>query len=77
MNATLTAEASPERITVSFPESVVSASEKDEFVSFLKAEWEACQSRFSEVDAKAFADEVDSDWWTAQRTKILANIGEA
>lgn len=75
MNATLTAEASPERITISFPESAVSASEKDEFVSFLKAEWAARQSRFSEADAKAFADEVDSGWWSAQRTKILASIG--
>jgi hypothetical protein len=77
MNATLTTDTSPERITISFPESAVSASERDEFVSFLKAEWAARQSRFSESDAKAFAREVDAGWWSAQRSKILASIGEA
>ncbi len=51
--------------------------EREDFIAFLKAEWTARQSRFSETDAKALADEVDAGWWTQNREHILRSIGAA
>lgn len=77
MPATLDALTADGRVVISFPESAVPAQERESFISFLKAEWTARQSRFSEQDAKALADEVDSGWWQRNRERILASIREA
>jgi hypothetical protein len=50
------------RIVISFPESAAPAAERNDFITFLKMEWIARQSRFSGKDAKALAEEVDSTW---------------
>ena len=77
MNAALDAFSADGRVIISFPESAVPAREKEDFISFLKAEWLARQSRFSDADARALADEVDSAWWGRNRERILRAIGEA
>ena len=48
------------RVVITFPESAVPAEERESFISFLKAEWTARQSRFTEQEANALAEEVDS-----------------
>ncbi|MDB6003583.1 MAG: hypothetical protein JWR15_570 [Prosthecobacter sp.] len=75
MNATLDALTADGRVVITFPESAVPAQERESFIAFLKAEWAARQSRFTEKDAKALADEVDTGWWNKNRERILRSIG--
>ena len=77
MTASLTTFTSDGRVVISFPESAVPAQEREDFIAFLKAEWMARQSRFSEADARTLADAVDSGWWSRNRERILRSIGEA
>jgi hypothetical protein len=77
MNATLEAQSANGQIIISFPESAVPPSERDDFITFLKTEWTARQSQFSAENATALAEQVDTQWWSSQRAKILAKIGEA
>ena len=65
------------RVVITFPESAVPSQDRESFITFLKAEWTARQSRFTEKDAKALADEVDADWWSKNRGRILRSMGEA
>lgn len=76
MNATLDALTADGRVVITFPESAVPTQERESFISFLKAEWTARQSRFTERDAKALANEVDTGWWSKNRERILRSIGE-
>lgn len=77
MTPSLTTFTSDGHVVISFPESAVPAEEREDFIAFLKAEWMARQSRFSEADAKSLADVVDSGWWSRNRERILRSIGEA
>ena len=77
MSASLTTFTSEGRVVISFPEAAVPAQEREDFISFLKVEWTARQSRFSEEDAKSLADAVDAGWWSRNRERILRSIGEA
>jgi hypothetical protein len=77
MNATLDSFTADGRVVISFPESAVPPREREDFIAFLKAEWAARQSRFSEADAKSLATEVDSAWWSRNRERILRSIGAA
>lgn len=62
---------------ISFPESSMPLAEKEAFISFLKSEWIARQSRFCESDAIALSAEVDSTWWNQNREKYTSQVGEA
>ncbi len=64
-------------MVISFPEASVPPQEREDFIAFLKGEWIARQSRFSESDAKALADEADAGWWARNREHILRRIGAA
>lgn len=77
MVATLDAFTADGQVVISFLESSVPPQEREDFIAFLKAEWAARQSRFSEGEARALAEEVDSDWWSRNRERILRSIGEA
>jgi hypothetical protein len=77
MSATLDAFTADGRVVISFPESAVPVQEREDFIAFLKAEWAARQSRFTEADAQALAAEVDSSWWSRNRERILRSIGTA
>ena len=77
MSARLDALTTDGRVVITFPESAVPAQERESFISLLKEEWAARQSRFTEQDAKALAEEVDSGWWQKNRDRILRSIGEA
>jgi len=77
MPATLDTLTADGRVVITFPESAVPAQERESFISFLKAEWTALQSRFTEKDAKVLADEVDACWWSKNHERILRSIGEA
>lgn len=77
MAATLNAFTSDGQVIITFPEDSLQSREREEFIAFTKAEWAARQSRFTDADAKALADEVDSSWWHRNRDRILRSIGEA
>ena len=77
MSATLDAFTADGRVVISFPESAVPAQEREDFIAFLKAEWAARQSRFTEADVQALAAEVDHSWWSRNRERILRSIGAA
>ncbi len=77
MSATLNTLIADGRVIVSFPESAVSAQEREDFLALLKTEWAARQSRFTEADAASLAAEVDSEWWSRNRERILASLGRA
>lgn len=77
MAATLDSFTADGRVVISFPESAVPPREREDFIAFLKAEWAARQSRFSEADATALAAEVDAGWWSRNRERILRSIGAA
>lgn len=76
MTATLSAIISDGHVIMSFPEAAVPPAEREDFIATMKSEWAARQSKLSEVDAKALANEVDSAWWAKNRTRILAAIAE-
>ena len=75
MSAALEATTAEGRVVLSFPESAMKANEREDFISFTKAEWLARQSRFAEKDASGLAEEIDSGWWTRNRERILRSIG--
>ena len=77
MTAALDTFTADGRVVISFSESAVPPQEREDFIAFLKAEWSARQSRFSEADARVLAEEVDSAWWSRNRERILRSIGEA
>ena len=77
MAETLEASTTGGRIVVSFPESSIPLEEKEAFISFVKSEWIARQSRFSESDASELSAEVDSTWWNQNREKYTGRAGEA
>ncbi len=77
MNATLDAFTSDGRVVLTFPESAMLPDAREEFIAFAKAEWAVRQSRFTEADAQALAEEVDSGWWSRNRERILGSIGGA
>jgi hypothetical protein len=65
------------RVVISFPEASMPLAEKEAFISFLKSEWIARQSRFGESDAIALSAEVDSTWWHQNREKYTSQVGKA
>jgi hypothetical protein len=71
---TLTADG---RVVISFPEAAVPAEERESFLAMLKAEWIARQSRFTEANAATLANEVDTEWWSRNRERILRSISDA
>jgi hypothetical protein len=62
------------RIVFSFAEEALPRGEQASFIAFVKAEWTARQSRFSQQDADELAQEVDASWWARNRQRILAQI---
>ena len=76
MAPTLDAFTADGRVVISFLESAVPPQEREAFIAFLKAEWAARQSQFSEADARTLAKEVDTGWWSRNRDRILRSIGE-
>jgi len=77
MSATLQAFTADDHVVFTFPEKAVSPQEREDFIAFMKAEWIARQSTFTEEHAKALAAEADAGWWTHNRQRILRAIGEA
>jgi hypothetical protein len=77
MTAALNAFTSDGYFVITFPEASVPAPMRDEFISTVKAEWLARQSRLTEADAKLLADKVDAGWWQQNKGRILKSIGEA
>ena len=76
MTATLDTFTADGRVVISFAESAVPPQEREDFIEFLKMEWAARQSKFSEADAHELAEAVDSGWWSRNRERILRSIGE-
>ncbi len=76
MTATLDAHTAGGRLTISFPEEAMPAEERESFVTFLKSEWIARQSRLSAADATRLADETDGAWWQQNKARILGRIAE-
>lgn len=74
MAAMLNALHTDGRIILSFSEDALPHEEQTSFIAFVKAEWSARQSRFSQRDADALAQEVDASWWSRNRQRILAQI---
>jgi hypothetical protein len=77
MSTTLDTMTTDGRVVISFPEAAVPPREREEFLSFLKAEWAARQSKFTAADAESLAAEVDAAWWSRNRERILNSIGGA
>jgi hypothetical protein len=77
MSSALKAFVSEGHVVITFPENALRSQEREEFIAFTKAEWTARQSRLTECEAEALANEVDSDWWSRNRDRILKSIGEA
>jgi hypothetical protein len=77
MAATLNTLHADGRIVFSFPEEALPLSEQVSFVAFVKAEWVARQSRFTQQDADRLADEVDASWWSNNKQRILSQIAAA
>lgn len=76
MTATLDTMTTDGRVVISFPEGAISAKDREDFLSLIKAEWRARQSCFTSEDATAMANEVDNAWWSRNKARILASIGE-
>jgi hypothetical protein len=62
------------QVILTFPEAAMKSEDREEFISFAKAEWLARQSRLTEVEATDLAESIDSDWWKRNRDRVLANI---
>jgi hypothetical protein len=77
MAATLNTLHADGRIVFSFPEEALPHSEQISFVAFVKAEWAARQSRFTQQDAERLANEVDASWWSKNKQRILSQIAAA
>ena len=74
MTSTLDTLRTDGRIVFSFPEKALPHADEASFTAFVKAEWTARQSLFSQQDAEALALEVDSSWWSRNRDRILAQV---
>ena len=74
MAATLQTLHTDGRIIFSFPEEAMPRAEQASFIAFIKAEWMARQSKFSQKDADTLAEEVDASWWAGNRQRILAQM---
>lgn len=77
MSAALNTLPADGRIVFSFPKEALPHSEQVSFVSFVKAEWAAHQSRLTQNDADRLADEVDASWWSENKQRILPEIPAA
>lgn len=77
MSATLQTFTSDGYLVITVPEAAMPPPEREEFVSAVKAEWLARQSRMTEADAARLAEAVDSGWWRENRERILTAIGGA
>jgi len=77
MTATLQTLHTDGRIILSFPEEALPRTEQASFIAFIKAEWMARQSQFSQKDADTLAEEVDATWWAINRQRILSQIDVA
>lgn len=64
------------RIVLSFPESAMAPEDREDFISFAKAEWLSRQSRLSGEEADSIANDIDSAWWHRNRERILTLIGD-
>ena len=63
MDITLETSNSNDWITISLPAAATTATEREDFISFLKSEWEVRKSRFTRKNAEEFAAEVNAGWW--------------
>jgi hypothetical protein len=61
---------------IAVPEASVPAQEREDFVSVVKTEWLARQSRMTETDAARLAESVDAGWWHKNRERILGAMAE-
>lgn len=77
MTATLQTLHTDGRIIFSFPEEALPRAEQASFIAFIKAEWAARQSRFSQKDADALAEEIDATWWASHKQRILGQVDAA
>ena len=77
MIATLQTLQADGRIIFSFPQDALPRAEQASFIAFIKAEWTARQSQFSQQDADTLAEEVDATWWANNRQRILAQMDAA
>jgi maltodextrin utilization protein YvdJ len=77
MTAALNAFTSDGYFVITFPEASVPAPMRDEFISTVKAEWLARQSKLTATNAKLLADKVDASWWQQNKARILESIGQA
>lgn len=76
MTTALNAFAADGYFVITFPEASVPAPMRDDFISTIKAEWLARQSKLTEAEAKQLADKVDAGWWQHNKARILKSIGE-
>ena len=77
MKGSLKAFSADDCIVIAMPESSLPPAEREDFISFVKAEWSVRQSRFAAADASQLADAVDSAWWLRNRKRILAAIAQS
>jgi hypothetical protein len=77
MSATLETFTTDGRVVISFPESALSPDKGEEFLTMLKSEWSARQSRLTKEEATRLAKELDAGWWSRNRARILGKIGAA
>jgi hypothetical protein len=77
MSAMLETFTTDGRVVISFPESALSPDKREEFLTLLKSEWSARQSRMTKEDATRLAKELDAGWWSRNRERILGKIGES
>jgi hypothetical protein len=74
MSATLETFTTDGRVVISFLESALSPDKREEFLTLLKSEWSARQSRLTKEDATRLAKELDAGWWSRNRERILGKI---
>lgn len=63
-------------LLISIPTDEISAEEIEDFISSLKTEFILRKSEMTEDEAEEISEEIKSDWWKTNGSRIKKMIGE-
>ena len=76
MSANIKTTRTKDRLLISIPTKDMKTEEIDDFLSFFKLEFTVRNSEMTEVQAEEISEEIKSDWWKKNKSRIKKLISE-
>lgn len=76
MSVTIETRKTEDHLLISIPTDEISAEEIEDFISSLKREFILRKSEMTEDEAEAISEEIKSDWWEKNGSRIREMIDE-